>query len=251
MSNSVKRTFMLLELLGNADQGLGVSTLAQQSQLPVGTTHRLLNTLKQLGYVEQDRETHKYTLGLRFLNLRGAIINQLNLAAVAMPVMKELMQRVNETVHLAVFNEGEIVYIERVEGLQTQGMYTRIGKRAPAHSTALGKTMLAYMSEAVVHQVVERRGLPRFSPTTITTLPELVRELEAIRLRGYALDNGETGEPVRCVAAPVRDYTGQVIAAISISGPKERMHPSRDAELGEAVCRAAKLISARLGYFQY
>ena len=251
MSNSVKRTFMLLELLGNADQGLGVSTLAQQSQLPVGTTHRLLNTLKQLGYVEQDRETHKYTLGLRFLNLRGAIINQLNLAAVAMPVMKELMQRVNETVHLAVFNEGEIVYIERVEGLQTQGMYTRIGKRAPAHSTALGKTMLAYMPEAVVHQVVERRGLPRFSPTTITTLPELARELEAIRLRGYALDNGETGEPVRCVAAPVRDYTGQVIAAISISGPQERMHPSRDAELGEAVCRAAKLISARLGYFQY
>lgn len=251
MSNSVKRTFMLLELLGNADQGLGVSTLAQQSQLPVGTTHRLLNTLKQLGYVEQDRETHKYTLGLRFLNLRGAIINQLNLAAVAMPVMKELMQRVNETVHLAVFNEGEIVYIERVEGLQTQGMYTCIGKRAPAHSTALGKTMLAYMPEAVVHQVVERRGLPRFSPATITTLPELVRELEAIRLRGYALDNGETGEPVRCVAAPVRDYTGQVIAAISISGPQERMHPSRDAELGEAVCRAAKLISARLGYFQY
>lgn len=242
---------MLLELLGNADQGLGVSTLAQQSQLPVGTTHRLLNTLKQLGYVEQDRETHKYTLGLRFLNLRGAIINQLNLAAVAMPVMKELMQRVNETVHLAIFNEGEIVYIERVEGLQTQGMYTRIGKRAPAHSTALGKTMLAYMPEAVVHQVVERRGLPRFSSTTITTLPELVRELEAIRLRGYALDNGETGEPVRCVAAPVRDYTGQVIAAISISGPQERMHPSRDAELGEAVCRAAKLISARLGYFQY
>jgi len=248
MSSSVKRTFMLLELLGNADQSLGVSALAQQSQLPLGTVHRLLNTQKQLGYVEQDAETHKYTLGLRFLNLRGAIINQLNLAAVAMPVMKELMQRVNETVHLAVFNEGEIVYIERVEGLNTQGMYTRIGKRAPAHCTALGKTLLAHMPCEIVTDVLARHGMRRMTAKTIVTPQALEQDLERTRQRGFAVDDEEIEDGIRCIAAPIRDYTDAVCAAISISGPKTRVRADREAELSKAVIWAASLISTKLGY---
>lgn len=250
MSNSIKRAFELLELLGNANTNLGVALLAEQSDLPLGTTHRLLTTLKQLGYVEQDAETHKYTLGVRILQLRGAVIEQLNLGMIAMPIMKNLMHQVNETVHLAVLNDCEIVYIERIEGLKTQGMYTRIGKRAPAHSTALGKAMLAFMPETIWQEVVARRGLPRFSPTTITTVEALQAELESIRQRGYALDNGETGEPVRCVAAPVRDYTGNVVAAVSVSGPEKQVHRGRDNELSNAVRRATSMISARLGYVE-
>lgn len=247
---SVERAFLILELLGNADDHLGISELAEKGALPLATVHRLLTTLVGLGYVEQNPENNKYTLGVRALQLRGAIIGQLNLGYQAMPIMKTLMNRVNETVHLAVLNEGEIVYIERVEGLRTQGMYTRIGKRAPAHCTALGKAMLAHLPQQCwYHDVVERRGLKRFSPTTITQWEQLSAELTAIRERGYAIDNGETGEPVRCVAAPIHDYTGQVVAAVSISGPQSQVTIDRIGELSGAVRWAADMISRKLGHF--
>jgi DNA-binding IclR family transcriptional regulator len=242
------RAFTLLELLGNADHHLGVSELARLSSLPLGTTHRLLNTLLALQYVEQDPDTRKYTLGLRILQLRGAVIEQLDLAIKAMPIMKVLMQQVNETVHLAVLNDGQVVYIERVEGTQTHGMYTRLGKRAYAHCTALGKVMLAYSPEACWRSVVAQHGLPRLSPTTITTPDALQAELAQTRQRGYGIDNGETGEMVRCFAAPILDHRGELLAALSVSGPQERIPLSREAELSQAVRWAAGLISQKLGY---
>lgn len=248
---SVERAFAILELLGNADYHLGISDIAEKSELPLATVHRLLSTLIQLGYVEQNPETNKYTLGVRVLQMRGAAIGHLSLGVHAMPVMKALMNRVNETVHLAVLNKGEIVYIERVEGLHTQGMYTRIGKRAPAHCTALGKVMLAYLPEQIWYDdVVHHHGLKRFSPTTITTPEALMQELCSIRERGYAIDNGETGELVRCVAAPIRDYTGSVVAALSISGPQARVTMARIPELSEAVRWASRAISQKLGHFE-
>jgi len=247
---SVERAFAILELLGNADYHLGISDIARLSELPLATAHRLVSTLMQLGYVEQNPETSKYTLGVRVLQLRGAVIEYLNLGVQAMPIMKNLMNRVNETVHLAVLNEGEIVYIERVEGLRTQGMYTRIGKRAGAHCTALGKVMLAHIpEERWYHDVILRRGLKRYSPTTITTVEALQAELARIRERGYAIDNGVTGELVRCVAVPIRDYTGNVIAAISISGPQSQVTVDRLPELSDAARWAGDLISRKLGYF--
>ncbi len=221
---SVERALGILELLGNADFHLGISEVADESELPLSTTYRLLATLMDLGYVEQNPETNKYTLGVRVLQLRGAVIGHLTLGVHAMPVMKSLMNRVNETVHLAILNQGEVVYIERVEGLKTQGMYTRIGKRAPAHCTALGKVMLAYTPQYTWYDdVIMRHGLRRYSPTTITTEAGLQSELERIREHGYAVDNGETGEAVRCIAGPIRDYTGGVVAAISISGPQTQV----------------------------
>lgn len=247
---SVERAFAILELLGNADYHLGISDIAEKSDLPLATAHRLLATLMQLGYVEQNPETNKYTLGVRVLQMRGAAIGHLSLGVHAMPIMKTLMNRVNETVHLAVLNKGEIVYIERVEGLHTQGMYTRIGKRAPAHCTALGKVMLAHLPEHLWYDdVVHRHGLKRFSPTTITTPEALTQELSCIRAQGYAIDNGETGEQVRCVAAPIYDYTGTVVAAVSISGPQVRVTPSRVPELSEAIRWASRAISQKLGHF--
>jgi DNA-binding IclR family transcriptional regulator len=254
MSNSVQsieRAFTILDILGNADHHLGISHIAEMSGLPLSTTYRLLSTLHQLGYVEKNPETNKYTLGVRLLHLRGAVIERLNLGEKAMPIMKDLMRQVNETVHLAVLDKGEVVYIERVEGLSTQGMYTRIGKRVPAHCTALGKVLLAHLPEETWYEdVIRRHGLKRFSPTTITTLEALQAELQHTRDRGYAIDNGEAGEPVRCVAAPVRDYTGSVVAAVSISGPQTRITPDRVDELGQKVRRAVRLLSRQMGYFE-
>lgn len=248
---TIERAFSIIELLGNSDYHLGISDIANQSKLPLATTHRLLATLVKLGYVEQSPETNKYSLGVRILQLRGAAIEQLNLAVQAMPIMKILMNRVEETVHLAVLNKGEIVYIERVEGLRTQGMYTRIGKRAPAHCTALGKVILAYTPENLwFEDVIHCHGLRAFSETTITTVEALQAELVKTRARGFAIDNGETGESVRCVAAPIRDYTEQVVAAMSISGPQKQVTEERVPSLGESVCWAADLISRKLGYME-
>ncbi|MBK9123678.1 MAG: IclR family transcriptional regulator [Chloroflexi bacterium] len=246
---SVERALGILELLGNADYHLGISEIAEASDLPLSTAHRLLSTLMQMGYVEQNPETNKYTLGVRILQLRGAAIGHLTLGVHAMPIMKALMNRVNETVHLAILNEGEVVYIERVEGLKTQGMYTRIGKRAPAHCTALGKVILAFTPQHVWYdEVVNRRGLKRFSPTTITTEAGLINELSCIRQQGYAVDNGETGEVVRCVAGPIYDYTGGVVAALSVSGPQAQVTTARVPELSKAVLWACHAISEKLGY---
>lgn len=245
---SVERAFRLLELLAESDRGVGISELAERSQLPVGTVHRLLNTLLSLSYADQDAETRKYTLGLRFMHLRGLAIQRLNLAQQAMPLMKALMHRINETVHLAVLDEGEVIYIDRVEGLNTLGMYTQIGKRSFAHCTALGKVMLAHMPGSVWQQTVEKHGMDRRTPQTITTPEALVEELERVRQRGYAIDDYESEQGIRCVAAPIRDYTGQVVAAVSISGPHTRIRPERDRELGEMVCQTARQISASLGY---
>lgn len=245
---SVERAFALLELLGAGDDSLGISELARRSELPVGTVHRLLATLNQLGYVEQDLETRKYALGVRFLHLRGAVAKRLKLGEQAMPIMKALMRRVNETVHLAVFSEGEIVYIDRIEGFQTQNMYTQIGKRGPAHCTALGKTLLAHLPEATVDQVIATRGLPRFTSRTITTAAALKQELSRIRQQGFAVDDLESDETVRCLAAPIRDYSGRVVAALSISGPASHIRPERDNDLIKEVTWAANQVSAGLGY---
>lgn len=172
----------------------------------------------------------------------------MNLAEHAIPLMKMLMRQVNETVHLAILDGPDIVYIDRVEGLQTMGMYTQIGKRVRAHATSLGKAMLAFMPDSVWRNIATEYGLPRLSPTTITTIEEFAEEMERTRQRGFAIDNGEGGEPVRCVGAPIYDYTGQVIAAASISGPTTRMPESRDLVLGEMICQTCQHISTSLGY---
>lgn len=245
---SIERAFCLLELLGQADNYVSISDLAERSGLSLGTTHRLLDTLVMLQYAERDPVSRKYTLGLRVLHLQGAVIGHTNLSIQAMPVMKALMHRVNETVHLAVLNDGEIVYIDRIEGLQTQGMYTRIGKRARAHCTALGKVMLAHLPEAEWRQIAATRGLDAVTRNTITSITALDEELRRIRTRGYAVDNEEVELGVRCLAVPLRDFTGRVVAALSISGPASRIRPSRDEELSQAACWAGRLISTKLGY---
>jgi len=245
---SVERAFCLLELLGQADNFVAISDLAERSGLSLGTTHRLLETLIALQYAERDPVSRKYTLGLRVLELQGAVIGHTNLSIQAMPVMKALMQRVNETVHLAVLNDGEIVYIDRIEGLQTQGMYTRIGKRAPVHCTALGKVMLAYLSGPEWRQIVAKRGLEAVTKNTITSIHVLADELRKTQARGYAIDNEEVELGVRCLAVPLRDFTGNVVAALSISGPNSRVRPSREDELSRAACWAGRLISTKLGY---
>lgn len=223
--------------------------MADTTQLPQATVHRLLTTLVKLGYVSQDRETRRYALGLRTLSLHGSVLRNMHLGIQAMPVMKALMARVEETVHLAVLSEGEVLYVDRVEGLHTPpSMYTYIGKRVPAHCTALGKALLAHLSCEIVTDVLARRGMRQMTAKTLVTPQALEHELERTRRRGFAVDDEEIEDGVRCIAAPIRDYTDAVCAALSISGPKTRVRSDREAEMSKAVIWAAGLISTKLGY---
>lgn len=188
-------------------------------------------------------------LGLRTLNLHGSTLRNMHLGIQAMPVMKALMARVEETVHLAVLHEGEVLYIDRVEGFQTPpSMYTHIGKRVPAHCTALGKAILAYQSGEAVTEILTRRGMRQMTAKTLVTPEALEHELERTRQRGFAVDDEEIENGIRCIAAPIRDYTDAVCAAVSISGPKTRVRADRESELSKAVIWAADLISTKLGY---
>jgi DNA-binding IclR family transcriptional regulator len=183
------------------------------------------------------------------LNLHGSVLRNMHLGIQAMPVMKAIMARVEETVHLAVLHQGEVLYIDRVEGLHTPpSMYTHIGKRVPAHCTALGKAMLAHQPGEIVAEILARRGMRQMTAKTVTTPGALEQELERTRQRGYAIDDEEIEDGIRCIAAPIRDYTDGVCAAVSISGPKPRVRTDREAELSKSVIWAASLISTKLGY---
>ncbi|ABY95602.1 MULTISPECIES: IclR family transcriptional regulator [Thermoanaerobacter] len=245
---SLERALKILEVLGKNPNGLGVTELAREVDLPKSTVYRLLSTLAKWGYVEQEKENEKYKLGLKIIELSSNILNNLELREVARQYLEELMEFANEVVHLCVLRDGEIVYIDKVESHNTIQMYSQIGKRAPVHCTAVGKAILAFLPQEEAISILKTKGLPRKTPNTITSLEEMLKHLEEIRRLGYAIDNVEHEEGIRCVAAPIFDYTGQVVASVSISGPEYRVTWEKVPGLAVKVKEITKKISQRLGY---
>ncbi|MDI3298563.1 MAG: IclR family transcriptional regulator [Bacillota bacterium] len=243
---AVERALDLLERLGRHPQGAALGTLAAEVGLHKSTVHRLLHTLAGRGYVLQT-EQGAYRLGLRLVQLASALLEGLDLRAEARPFLQELLDRTNEVVHLVVMEQGEIVYIDKLEGSQTVRMHSSVGKRVPAHCTAVGKSILAHLPEAQLERILREKGLPRHTARTITDAAELRRHLEQVRAQGYALDLEENEEGIVCVAAPIRNHAGQVVAAISVSAPAMRMGERRTAALIPLVRATAERISRRLG----
>jgi DNA-binding IclR family transcriptional regulator len=213
----------------------------------MGTTHRLLQTLVHTGYVEQDPRTRRYQLGLKILELRGVTVGAMRMAAEARPVLRDLMLRTGLRVHLAVYRGGSVVYIDRVDNSASLLQYVPLGKRASAHATGLGKAILAHSAPEDVAAFLARQPLTRITATTITDAEALSRELATIRRQGFALDRGESDINTRCVAAPIFDYTGRVVAAVSVAGGTEEVEP-RVAELAPVVMEIAQAISRRFGF---
>ncbi|MGQ9616703.1 MAG: IclR family transcriptional regulator [Spirochaetota bacterium] len=166
----------------------------------------------------------------------------------ASPILADLMHRSGETVHLAILDKGQVLYLDKREGPQAVGIISRVGQRLPAHCTGLGKVLLAYADQGVLEDVINTVGLPRFTKNTITDYALLREELQKVRSRGYAIDNEEIEEGLCCVSAPVRDYTGKVIAAISISLPAFRFSNDKREEHKNNVIESAEKISRLLGY---
>ncbi|MBX5476933.1 MAG: IclR family transcriptional regulator [Clostridia bacterium] len=226
----------------------GVSELAARLRMHKSTVLRLLATLEACGYVEQDAATKRYRLRLKLFELGSQVIARTDLLKEARPILEQLNRETGEVVHLGVLDQGEVVYVEKMESTHTIRMHSRIGRRSPLHCTGVGKALLAWLPEEEVIHVIETKGLKRYTPNTIVDRSALLQHLETVRQLGVAFDNEEHEPGIRCVAAPVWDRHGRLAGAISVAGPSLRMTPERLQSLAEPVRQAALEISRRLGY---
>ena len=242
------KSLSVLELLLQKGSSMNMIELSEKLGFYPSTIHRILDTLKHWGYVEQDSHTQKYQLGLKALELGMAKLHQMDLVREATPYLKELVNQCYETVHLGVLEEGEVLYLAKEESSQTIRMISYVGKRAPLHCTALGKVLLAYLSTEERKKILGGKVLPRLTENTITDKKELEKELNKIQKQGFALDDEENEKDVCCIAAPIKNYQGKTIAAISISSLVYRTDINKENHLKEALIETSKKISKRLGY---
>lgn len=248
-NRTIFRASTLLQALkaDRSSRGARLTELAQQCGFEKSTTHRLLSALIAEGLVEQDPDTERYRLGIALLELGMAVHQRLDIRQEALPVLRGLADRAQETIHLGVARGVHVVYLDKVESPHAFQMRSRVGERMPLHSTGIGKAILAFSGEAELAEVIAA-GLERRTANTILDSEELRIEMQRIRVRGHSTDVEENEEGVRCVAAPIFDHRLSVVAAISIAGPVFRFTESRMAELGSQVVTAAQEISRRLGY---
>jgi DNA-binding IclR family transcriptional regulator len=245
---AVDRSVNILEELANHEEGLGVTELANRLDIHKSSIHRLLSTLVYRGLVKQDPKTDNYKLGLKLFELGSRIFNDLEIREYAKPYLEELVAATDEAVHLVIMDQGEIVYIDKVESSKTIRMNSQIGKRVPVHCSAVGKAMLAYYPKARVDQIIKEQGLAKYTENTITDLKELKEHLTKIKEQGYAIDNVEHELGIRCVAAPIFNYSGKVVSSVSVSGPTIHVTKERVEELAKLVKDTAMKISSQLGY---
>ncbi|WP_126427173.1 IclR family transcriptional regulator [Brevibacillus marinus] len=245
---SVDRALQVIDIVSTRKEGYGVTELARQVDLNKSSVYRILSTLAAHGYMEQDQETGRYKLGYKVLELSARLLDSIDLRAEARPFLKELEAMTNEVVHLVVYDQGEVVYIEKLEGNETLRMHSQVGKRAPMHCTSVGKVILAHLPPEEMERIIAKKGLPRHTEHTITDLATFRRHLDEIRKWGYALDQEENESGITCIAAPIFGYNGKVAAAVSVSGPTIRMTEQRLHELKDKIMEVGRNISRRLGY---
>lgn len=243
---SIERALDLLECLAHSSTWMGISELSASTGQPVGTVHRLLQTLMARDYAVRDSRTRRYALGPAFRMLAGADLLTPDWNEVATPLLHELVEISGETANLAVLERDRAVYMAQAQPSRMVRMFTELGNRVPLHCTGCGKVLLAYQPEKVVDSIIATTGLPAFTEKTITEPEQFREELATIRQRGYAIDNGEQEEGVRCMAVPVYGTDGKVIAAISISGPSSRLDSSRIPALVPQLKRISAALTAEL-----
>jgi IclR family transcriptional regulator, KDG regulon repressor len=248
-NQSVEKVMRIIERMAETRGPMRLQDVSHFAELPASTTLRFLNTLMQMGYVTQSEENQRYSLTFKLCGIAEQIRTSYGIRDIIHPALEELTQEIGESSCLAVEESREVVYVDVVEGpgsmLQT---LQRIGKRAPLHSTGVGKSLLLNYSPAEIVSLEEEMGLPALTRNTIRSVGELKKELEKVAKQGFAMDDEECEEGVRCVAAPIRDYTGKVVCSVSISGPISRMNGERVEEVARRLGEKAAWLSTRLGY---
>ena len=245
---SVSRSLEILEFLAKCRNGERLTTISQGLGLNKSTTHSLISTLEQMGYVQQDQKTAKYSLGLKLFELGQVVHANMDLRNIAMPFLRELALKFGETVHLAILSKGEVVYIDKVDTSRSIRIGSQIGGRNAAYCTGVGKVLLAGLSDNELADILKFMKLEKFTANTIVDKEILRKLLVQVRNNGFAVDQGEIEDGLSCTAAPIKNHRGKVIAGISVSGPTSRMQTENSNELTKEVMETALQISRRLGY---
>lgn len=240
----IERMMTLLDVLSRHPDPVSLKQLALEAGLHPSTAHRILAAMAASGFAER-LDPGAYRLGIRLLELGNLVKSRIAVRDVAMPLMQALHRNTGESVNLGVRQGDEIVYVERTSsGTSSVRVVHLLGARAPLHVTAAGKLYLAEENGRQLQEYGRRTGLPRFTVHSLVTLPALEKELDQVRRAGVAYDNEEIETGLRCIAAPVRDDSGALVAALSLSSPTERHVP----EWAASVKATANAISASLGF---
>ncbi len=246
-STTVTKAMSIVDILADkAEVGIGLNELSLKIGMPKSSTHRYMATLLSVGLAEKNGED-RFRLGSKVIELAGSFLANSDLRSASQSTMDELAEKTGETIHLAVPSGTGIVYIAKIESKHALGMSSHIGTRLPMYCTSLGKAILAFSSPDLLNSVLSET-LEARTPKTITSPEELKTELVSVFSQGFALDNEENEPGICCVGAPIIDYSGKAIAAISISGPRERMNQARAQQLGPHLWECTRQVSRRWGF---
>jgi DNA-binding IclR family transcriptional regulator len=244
----LERALRVLEALSEAADGLSLAELSQQLDAPKSSIFNILATLEESGYIRVVDASGKYTLTTKLFRVGSPAVARLNLKQSLHPLLAELVELTGETANLGILEGNEAVYIETIEGQNRLRVAVMPGERIDLHSTALGKMLLAHLPPERAVELLRSRSLYGRTPHTLTEPSALLEQFSEIRARGYALDDEEDHLEIRCLSAPVRDHTGRVVAAVSITAPKNRLTDEALERKAAVVTRVAARMSATLGY---
>jgi IclR family acetate operon transcriptional repressor len=245
---TIERTFRILEALAAHPNGCGISDLSHDLGIAKSTTFNILTTLTELGYIYRTDADNKFHLSLKLFSLGSTAVERLDVRRVSASILQELVNVTGETANLGTIQGDEAVYIECLSGPHLVTVNTFPGKRLPLHSTALGKALLAWLPQAQARAILAISDRQDPSSGIAANIDRLLAEFAHVRSQRYAVDNEEDAPGMRCVGAPIFDYTGQVVAAISLTAPTQRMPLEQIPETAVLVVESAERISRRLGY---
>ena len=247
---AVLKVFGLLAALGERKE-TGISELSLRLAMPKATVYRFLQTMKALGFVRQEPESERYGLTMKLFELGARALQYLDLIELAKRQMRILSDQTSEAVHLGVLVDNEVIYIDKVDAKYNLAMYSRVGKRAPIHATALGKALLAWETPERRDAVIAGMRFTRFRENSVASPAQFLEELARTRQRIYGLDHEEFVEHIVCIAAPIFDHWNSVVAALSVSFPEFRFDSTRQDEYGAMVMAAGRAVSLELGCSSY
>jgi IclR family KDG regulon transcriptional repressor len=244
--NSLDKSLQIVELLSKYPSGLSLSELTTKSRFPKSTIHHMLSTFLPYEYIAQDPETRKYSLGFKFLSIGKSILDNIDIRKIAHKHLLQLQEECTETVHLAILRNGKVVYIDKIDKPGGLSLATYVGFYTDPHAAAGGKVLLSELPMNKIMEIYQETSLKKYGKNTITRLDKLLNELKKIKKDGYAIDDEEYYEGVRCVAAPIR-AGGQVVASVSITGSIFTMTMERiNSKLKKLVMRTAEMISSEM-----
>jgi len=245
---SIVKAVNIINLLAGEGESMSLAHMASELNMSKSTLHGILSTLVDVRFLAQDQETGQYRLGVRLFQIGSQMSSMWNERKIAYPYIQQIVAEVGETVHMAVLDDYEVLYINKQESTNSIRIVTDIGAKLPAYCTGLGKVLLSGLSKQEFQQMLRKKELKSHTSYTITDPNVLWKELETIRSCGYAEDDQEYIEGLRCVAAPILNCEGTIVAALSISGPVSRMQNGKFEQCKMSLIKAGNEISEQMGY---